>query len=381
MQQLSKIRYRLCYSYSGRLNKDGMAPIALECRQDDRKMYISSKVLVYPNQWKRGMVVNHDNASKLTAYLIRWRNGIEELELDMLLKGRQVTLYQLRDAIRTGVKTSATLKEFTESVIIPDSSRCAGTKRAYHYLVSSLENEYGKIKVQDLTYDFITRYRETMRRKGLSENTIKGRLKSLRCILEEARLRNIIDSNPFDSITIGNMTPRVEYLERKDVEKLERLKLTGREEKVRDLFTFSCYTGLRFSDLSTLEEAELKDGILRKKMKKTRQYVSIPIATLFWGKALRIWQKYPDITELSHAASNTTFNKMIKDIGRKAGVKKRLHCHVGRKAFSNMLNIMGMDRADIKTLMGHTQEKTTSMFYIFNDNERTKKSVKKLFKT
>ena len=86
---MDKIRYRLCYNYSNRLNKNGMAPVSLECRQGERKMYLSSKVMIYPNQWDKGMVVNHENAEKLTAYLIHWKNGIEEAELDNLLRTMQ----------------------------------------------------------------------------------------------------------------------------------------------------------------------------------------------------------------------------------------------------------------------------------------------------
>lgn len=65
---MDKIRFRLCYDYGNRLNKQGMAPVALECRQGTKKMYISSKVLIYPYQWEKGMVVNHENAEKLTAF-------------------------------------------------------------------------------------------------------------------------------------------------------------------------------------------------------------------------------------------------------------------------------------------------------------------------
>lgn len=65
----NKIRYRLVYNYSGKLNKEGKAPVALECRQGKKKMYISSGVLLSSNQWRKGQVINHANANKLTIYL------------------------------------------------------------------------------------------------------------------------------------------------------------------------------------------------------------------------------------------------------------------------------------------------------------------------
>lgn len=377
---LPKIRYRLCFNYANRLNHLGMSSVAIECRQGRNRLYLKSNIMLFPHQWADGRVVNHENADKLTVYLVRWMNAIESIELDALLQGRSITLRQLKDAVKTGVHCNATLRQFVETVIWADSSRCLNTKRSYQYLVNDMEKYFGNLYVSDISYDLIVRFRENMRRRELSENTVKGKLKALRCICEEARLRDLIEKNPFDAITIGNMTPRVEYLEEREVHKLERLQLSGKEEIVKDMFLFSCYTGLRFSDLASLEEAELKEGILIKKMKKTKHFVYIPINTLFWGKGRTIWDKYPDITTLSHAVCNTTFNRMIKEIGIKAGIKKNLHAHLARKTCSNWLSYLGLSVDDISTILGHTETKVTRKHYLFNDAERVQKTVKKLFK-
>ena len=135
----SKIRYRLVYNYSGRLNRQGQAAVVLECRQEERKIYISSKVYLYPYQWYKGIVVNHPNQEKLTAYLTRWKNSIEETELDFLLKGKPMTLLQLKDAIKHNIRSNATLREFVESVVCTSSDRCRNTKMAYLYLANDIE--------------------------------------------------------------------------------------------------------------------------------------------------------------------------------------------------------------------------------------------------
>lgn len=68
---LPKIRYRLVYNYANRLNGQGLSTVAVECRQGQKKVYFSSNVTLYPNQWCKGMVVNHSKAEKLTAYLVK----------------------------------------------------------------------------------------------------------------------------------------------------------------------------------------------------------------------------------------------------------------------------------------------------------------------
>lgn len=377
---LPKIRYRLCYNYANRLNKDGRSNVALEVRQGQKKAYFKSNVLLYPDQWERGMVVNHDNASKLTAYLIHWMHEIEEIELDALLKGKHLSLFQLKMAIKTGVRSNASIAEFAQS-IIKDSTRSHATKKSYETLIREIEKANGKITLDDITYDWIEKWRVGMRDSGLSENTIKGRLKQLHCLTQEAIKRNLITDDPFKYVTIGNMTARVGYLEQYEVEKLEALTLTGKEEKIRDLFLLACYTGLRWSDLSTLEEAEIINGVLHKKMLKTSLNVHIPINTLFWGKGRAIIDKYEDITTLSHCVKcNSTANRILKDLATKAGINKKVYFHLGRKTCSNMLNALGMDIQDISAILGHTKVEVTKKHYLFNNSEHLQNSVDKIFK-
>ena len=91
----SKIRYRLCYNYGNRLNADGRSSVAVEARKNGKRIYFSTQVMLYPNQWHRGRVVNHDNSDKLTVWLVHWMHEIEEIELDALLHGQPMSLLQL----------------------------------------------------------------------------------------------------------------------------------------------------------------------------------------------------------------------------------------------------------------------------------------------
>lgn len=375
---LQKIRYRLVHNYAGKLNRQGLAPVALECRQGANKVYFSSKVLIGPGQWAKGAVVNHDNAEKLTVYLVRWKNEIEEIELDALLRGKHLTLYQLKEAVKTGLRSNATIREFSEAVI-SRSDRKKETKRSYQYLCNEIEKEYGRLTLDDITHDWIEKFRTKMRNQQLSDNTIKGRLKALRCLINEALKRNLITDDPFKYITIGNMSARVGYLEADEVRRLERLNLKGKEAKVRDLFLLSCYTGLRWSDLSTLEEADISNGMLHKTMKKTSFDVHIPVDTLFWGKGQDIINRYPDIKALSHVCCNTQANRILKDLAVKAVITKRIYMHLGRKTCSNMLNALGMSIQDISSILGHTKVEVTQKHYLFNNSEHLKTSVSAIF--
>ena len=377
---LSKIRYRLCYNYTGKLNRDGRSRIALECRQGNTKIYLSSKVLVYPDQWERGRVVNHPNSQKLTVWLVKWMHGIEEIELDALLGGRQMSVGQLRTAYRENVRASATVGEFT-SAVIDASDRKPQTKYAYATMVAAIEQFDGRVRLSDITHDWIERWRAHMRRQGLSDNTIKGRLKQLHCLTQEAIKRDLLPSDPFPLITIGNMSPKKEFLTMAEVRRLERVPLEGREAAVRDLFLLSCYTGLRWGDLTTLDEATVEKGVLRKRMHKTMLDVTIPVGTLFWGKGQQILDRYQPVTRLSRCVKcNSTANRIIKDVAARAGIKKAVHFHLARKSCSSLLYQLGLPMQDISMILGHAKIETTQKYYIFGREKSLIKSSKSLFK-
>lgn len=88
-------------------------------------------------------------------------------------------------------------------------------------------------------------------------NTIVGRLRNFKSILNEAKRRKLISENPFDNFKIPAMTNKKGYLTKKDIKKLEDIELNGKENKIRNAFLFAIYTGLRFSDITSLKNENI----------------------------------------------------------------------------------------------------------------------------
>lgn len=381
-KMLPKIRYRLVYNYAGRLNKDGRAPVAVECRQGKRKIYVSTDVLLYPQQWDKGRVVNHDNADRLTAYLYKRMHAIEDIELTRLLKGMGMTLLQLKEAVRSGMHPSALISDFVDMVIVKSANRKDSTKAAYRYLVRSIDEFRGGMTLGDLDHEAVEQYRTWMTGKGLSYNTVVGRLKTLRCIFSEAVKRNVIDmkDDPFKNIVIGEMKPRKEYLRQSELRRIENVSLSGREAHVRDAFMFMCYTGIRYSDFCNMRSGNLVRNRLAVDQLKTGHLVILPLDKLFGGKPLEILSRYESIEAFARIGCNSSVNRILKDVGVKAGVEKRLHLHLGRKVFGTMLNQSGLKPQEIQYLLGHQRLSTTFAHYSFTLQEQVERSLKKAFK-
>ena len=83
-EKQEKIRYRLVFNRSGRLNRKGEGLVQVECQQGKRRIYFSTKVYLEPQYWRDGMVVDHELATDLNIILRRMRIDIERVELDFM---------------------------------------------------------------------------------------------------------------------------------------------------------------------------------------------------------------------------------------------------------------------------------------------------------
>lgn len=62
------------------------------------------------------------------------------------------------------------------------------------------------------------------------------------------------------------------------------------------------------------------------------------------------------------AYSQRSINLFIKEIGKKAGITKRLHSHLGRHSYASQLYSTGTDLSKIGTILGHKSDKTTRIY-------------------
>ncbi len=379
---VQKISYRIVAGRNGQVNKSGEVLLHVEAYQCGRKAYFSTRLHVLPEYFSRGVVVGHPLAAKYNSYIYQFRNEIEAVELELISAGQAVSLTRLKEAVRCNIRLSATVREFVATVM-NDGTKAKSTLDSYSVCVKSIEKFHPHCTLGDVTYDWLVRFREFLSGQGLSHNTVVCRLRNVRSVIYEAIKRDLIrvDDNPFKRFSIPEMESRKEWLTMSEVRKLERVVLTdGRECRIRDLFLIGVYTGLRWSDLTTLYEAKIHKGILTKTMHKTKREVNIAIDTMFWGRAQELLQRYPDIGELCDVGHNASSNRVLRDIGAKAGIETRMHWHLARKTHGKLMNELGFRATEIQRELGHAKLETTLKHYAVTDDTQVKNSAKRLFR-
>ncbi|HTN20211.1 MAG TPA: site-specific integrase [Pelobium sp.] len=143
-----------------------------------------------------------------------------------------------------------------------------------------------------------------------------------------------------------------------------------RLDQVRDIFLFSCYTGLAYVDVKKLKRSEIEKGIDGKlwiytHRQKTDSLSRIPLLPM----ALSIIQKYEDhpqcIAEdlLLPVISNQKMNAYLKEIADVCGIDKLLTFHIARHTFATTVTLNnGVPIETVAKMMGHSSIKTTQIY-------------------
>ncbi len=380
---LNKISYKLVFNRSRRLNQRGEGLIQIECCQQKRRIYFSTHVYVKPENFKHGSVIETPNADSLNYVLYQMIQEVELVELEYIKKGVEVHLPMLREAIRSHISPAAKLTEFGTQVV-EQSERKNLTKLNYQTLLNNIEKFRKGTLITDIDYQFIVSYDKWLRESGIAHNTRISRLRLLRALLNEARKRDIVQTNPFDRFRIQQMVSKKGFLTIEQLHKLEKMPLKRYEDKVRDAFLIGCYTGLRFSDIVSLRNEHIAKGWLTKKMAKTGFIVEIPIAELFAGKMIQLIDKYDgNIERVTKALSNnSSVNKTLRNILDRLKVDPKITFHSSRHTFATHLGQSGVQMTTIQKLLGHQKLQTTQIYSevdrkaITNDLKKGRKRTK-----
>ena len=190
----------------------------------------------------------------------------------------------------------------------------------------------------------------------------------LKHIVSIARNDGRLPFNPFAGYINSPESVDRGYLTQAEIQTLIDTPMkNGQHELVRDLFVFSVFTGLAYSDVRNLTADCLQtffDGNLWiiTRRKKTNTESNIRLLDV----PQRIIEKYKGMTRDGHVfpmPSNTTCNKIQKEIGRQCGFKVRLTYHTSRHTnATTVLLSNGVPIETVSRLLGHTNIKTTQIY-------------------
>jgi len=155
--------------------------------------------------------------------------------------------------------------------------------------------------------------------------------------------------------------------------------------EVKRAFLFSCFAGLRISDVRKLKWGEIvktDDGKYQAKFyqKKTKSFTFLPLSgeaarQLFFNQDEKIIQHPENL--VFDLPGKSTAAACIPKWARQAGIKKHVSFHASRHTFFVFARKAGMDLYTVSELLGHASI-TTTLLYKHIDPERLRADVDKM---
>ena len=194
--------------------------------------------------------------------------------------------------------------------------------------------------------------------------------------LNNAVREGVLRSNPMKGI---NAKEKVHFPDSvREFLTLEELKLSMAggscpNNDVKMAFIFSCFTGLRLSDIRTLTWAKVQkspDGntlFIQCLMQKTQTYVNVPLS----NEALNWMPKKEDLNEpIFNLPSDSNVERNIRLWMESVGIKKHLTFHCARHSYATMLLTLGADLYTTSKLLGHKNIETTQIYAKIVDQKK-----------
>lgn len=212
---------------------------------------------------------------------------------------------QLKGEKSLRIKLFDFLDEHYHNKVECNPSYTQSTKQTYNTTINHLKAflEYSKrntIRLTEVDANFIRQFdsylqnRSIISKKALNKNSANKYHVNFKSMLFHALNSNLIEKNPYREFKFKSEPGRLTYLTDSELDRLHKHNLGGNQSliRVRDIFIFSVYTGLRFSDAIALKEENIIKENTGIWICYTQQKTSNPNRIPMLKKALEIYKKY-----------------------------------------------------------------------------------------
>ncbi|MDP8268081.1 MAG: site-specific integrase [Candidatus Tenebribacter davisii] len=261
---------------------------------------------------------------------------------------------------------SSNVVTFFES--IKESKKSKATRRSWNNTINYFkEFTKGKLTFKEINLEFSEKFRRYLLTQ-VSENSTATYFSVFKAMLNHAVKHNILVKNPAKFVL--NPKKRVE----REFLLLDEIKLLASTDSYRpqttNAFLFSCFTGLRISDIRNLTWSNITKDSLEYTQQKTgiSQKMKINESALGILKEQKASTKGKRVFEVPRSDSNS--NKHLKKWVNRAGIKKHITFHCSRHTFATLCLTYDVDLYTVSKLLGHTDIKNTQIYAKLIDKKK-----------
>ena len=377
MKIIFKVSFYLRTNY---LNKKGEASIMMRVHLNYERMSFGSTGLnIVPTLWdktRQCAIGRSTQAKKLNAELDNIKAGLHNI-VDSN-RNEDLTLDKIKAIYDNKTFKTETFMAFYDRYV-EDVRSELGHGKSYvtvqkYALARTQFREYinkclGRkdLRPSELDASIVEGFARYLRTEvGQNENTTIKTIKFLKTAVIQAQKLGLLRHDPFAGLHFHYKPVDRGFLTDEEIEKLMN-KDFGIERlgQVRDIFVFSCFTGLAYIDVSSLKDSNIVVMNGQKWIMTKRKKTGIPTNVVLLDIAESILKKYEgkcNNNALLPIISNQKMNAYLKEIADLCGIEKQLTFHMARHTFATMSLSKGVPIESVSKMLGHTNIRTTQIY-------------------
>lgn len=377
----------LFFARKSKPSKENKVPIYMRVTIDGERFDTGTRRTVSLDRWSQeaGKTLgNSEEAKSINSFLDALLARAYDIQKNILLEGKELTATTFKNKW-FGIVTerprmlleifehhNKQMKELIGQEFSPLTFERYTTSKKHTRDFMKWKYNVDDMNINDLNFEFITDYEFWLKSvRKCDHNTSMKYLSNFKKIVNICLKNGWLPRNPFLGYKMTKREIERPYLSQEELTAItDKTFVAERINHVRDIFLFSCYTGLAYADVKKLSRTEIATGIDGEKWifthrQKTETATRVPLLP----PAQEILDRYKDhpqcINEglLLPVLSNQKMNAYLKEIADVCGITKKMTTHTARHTFATTVTLTnGVPIETVSKLLGHKNLKTTQHY-------------------
>lgn len=353
------------------INKDGLSPVYLHISSKKRRERIPLDLYVNPKYWnndKQELVGPPQDVSTDNLILKNIDSKITKIKTQYRLSDRVLTVDEFLFEFKNNLSRTNFVSFFSTTLKSRKNTIESSTYEKEMSVWRKLKEFRSEIIFYNIDHQFFSDYRNYLAGLGNKKTTRNGNIKIIKKYLGFAVKAGVKISIDMDDIIAGSTKGNKNYLNAAEIEKCHKYFMADfipeNHKIAMGYFLFSCFTGLRFSDLMNQKREFLLQGQFTFTHVKTKK----PQVVKLNKKALELLKDCKDLFVKKYSNDHT--RKLVKDICKFLKINKEVDFHMSRHSFGTNWILLGGDVVKLQNLMNHSDLNETMTYVHLAELER-----------
>lgn len=376
----------LFYAKKAKAAANGLVPIYTRITINGKRIELSTNRFVEISKWSTEagkMKGTSEEARSINNHLDLLKNQIRDAEMELIHKKTVITTETIKSKL-LGIDERARMlipifqdhnnkiKELVGKEYAPGTLERYTTSLKHTIEFMQWKYNISDIDITKIDHAFITDYEFWLRSvRNCANNTAVKYLKNFNKIIKLCLANDWLEKNPFANYKSKVKEVERVYLTEDEIQSIINKDFnTERLSLVRDIFLFSCFTGLAYIDVKNLTKSHISYGIdgekwiftHRQKTESASKIPILPVTQMIIDK----YENHPQCLnedKLLPILSNQKMNAYLKEIAGVCEIEKELTFHIARHTFATTVTLTnGVPIESVSKMLGHKNLRTTQHY-------------------